>query len=69
MVRKRRSFSREFKLEAVGLMTEGGLSVAQASRDLGTSESVLGRWKRQFMEDSAELSRQGPLEIPGRGAG
>ena len=24
MVKKRRSFSREFKLEAVGLMTEGG---------------------------------------------
>ena len=46
MARKRRSFSREFKLEAVGLMTDGGLSVAQAARDLGISGSVLGRWKR-----------------------
>ena len=54
MAKKRRSFSREFKLEAVGLMTDGGLSVAQAARDLGISESVLGRWKRQFMEDPAE---------------
>ena len=60
MVKKRRSFSREFKLEAVGLMTEGGLSIAQASRDLGIRESVLGRWKKQFEE--------APLEsFPGKG--
>jgi len=54
MARKRRSFSREFKLEAVVLVTDGGLSVAQAARDLGISERVLGRWKRQFVEDPAE---------------
>jgi len=51
MAKKRRSFSREFKLEAVALVTEGGLSVAQAARDLGISESVLSRWKKQFEED------------------
>ena len=44
---KRRRFTDEFKLEAVRLVTEQGLSVAQASRDLGVSESVLGRWKQQ----------------------
>ena len=60
MVKKRRSFSREFKVEAVGLMTEGGLSIAQASKDLGIGESVLGRWKKQFEE--------APLEaFPGKG--
>lgn len=60
MVKKRRSFSREFKLEAVGLMTDGGLSIAQASRDLGIRESVLGRWKKQFEEAPQEA-------FPGRG--
>jgi transposase len=30
----RRSFSREFKLEAVRLVRERGVSVAQAARDL-----------------------------------
>ena len=30
----RRSFSREFKLEAVRLVRESGVSVAQAARDL-----------------------------------
>lgn len=60
MADRRRSFSREFKLEAVALMTEGSISVAQASRDLGISASVLGRWKRQFMEDPTEA-------FPGKG--
>jgi hypothetical protein len=31
----RRTFSREYKLEAVRLVRERGVSVAQASRDLG----------------------------------
>lgn len=57
---RRRSFSREFKLEAVRLMTEGGLSVAQASRDLGIRESVLGRWKKQLAVDPEEA-------FPGKG--
>ena len=60
MADRRRSFSREFKLEAVHLMTEGGLSVAQAARDLGIRESVLGRWKKQLAEDPAEA-------FPGKG--
>lgn len=60
MVRKRRSFSREFKLEAVALVTEGGLSVAQAARDLGIHENVLGRWRRQFEEDPEQA-------FPGKG--
>lgn len=60
MTGKRRSFSREFKLEAVALVTEGGLSVARAARDLGISESVLGRWKNQLAADPEEA-------FPGKG--
>ena len=37
----RRSFSREFKLEAVRLVRERGVSAAQASRDLGVHENVI----------------------------
>ncbi|MFH1034541.1 MAG: transposase [Pseudomonadota bacterium] len=51
---RRRSFSCEFKLEAVRLVTAGGLSLAQAARDLGVQESVLGRWKKQQAEDPEE---------------
>lgn len=39
----RRKFSREFKIEAVRLVTERGVSVPQACRDLDLVESVLRR--------------------------
>lgn len=42
-----RVFSREFKLEAVKLIKERGVAVAQAARDLGVAESVLRRWTRE----------------------
>ena len=40
----RRSFSREFKLEAVRLVRERGVSVAQASRDLDLHPNMLRNW-------------------------
>ena len=43
----RRKFSREFKIEAVKLVTERGVTVAQACRDLDLAESVLRRWMRE----------------------
>mgnify|MGYP000090170709 CR=1 FL=1 len=46
MSKKRRKYSDEFKIEAVKLVTEQGLSIAQAARDLGVNGVVLGRWKR-----------------------
>ncbi len=51
MVRKRRSYSKEFKLEAVSLVAEGGVSVAQAARNLDIPESALWRWKKELEED------------------
>ncbi len=47
----KRQFSREFKLEAVKLIRERGVSVAQASRDLGVHENVLRKWVRSVAED------------------
>jgi transposase len=41
---QRRKYSREFKLEAVKLIGERGVSVAQASRDLDVHQTVLRRW-------------------------
>jgi transposase len=52
MERKRRkSYSREFKLEAVRLITHKGYSIAEASRSLGVEYSVLRNWKIQFEQD------------------
>lgn len=57
---ERRSFSREFKVEAVRLVRERGVSVAQAARDLDVHENLLRRWVKQLEDD--------PLEaFPGHG--
>ena len=40
---QRRVFSRELKLEAVKLVTERGVAVAQAARDLDVAQGVLRR--------------------------
>jgi len=48
---QRRQFSREFKLEAVRLVRERGVSVAQAARDLDVHENVLRKWIRQQEAD------------------
>jgi transposase len=48
---KRRLFSREFKLEAVKLVQERGISVVQAASDLDVAESVLRRWIRDATAD------------------
>ena len=48
---QRRKFTREFKLEAVRLIRDRGVSVAQASVDLGVHQSQLRDWAKKFAED------------------
>jgi transposase len=40
--------SNEFKLEAVRLAEQDGMSVCQVARDLGISDSVLYDWVKKF---------------------
>jgi len=47
----RRRFTREFKLEAVKLVTDRGVTIAQASRDLDVNGTVLRRWVKEFGSD------------------
>ena len=58
----RRSFSREFKLEAVRLVREGGVSVAQAARDLDLHQNMLRNWVREVAADPAQAFRPGADE-------
>ena len=48
---ERRKYTREFKLEAVKLIKERGVTVVQAARDLGVHATVLHNWVRQFASD------------------
>ena len=56
----RRRFSREFKLEAVRLVSERGLSVAEVARDLDIHANLLRGWKRQ-------LGKEGEQAFAGNG--
>ncbi len=60
MANQRRTFSQEFKQEAVALVVEQGYSYAAAGRSLGVNGALIGRWKRQLEDDASEA-------FPGKG--
>ena len=48
---ERRQFTREYKLEAVRLIKDRGVSYAQASQDLGVHTSQLRDWVKKYADD------------------
>ena len=58
--RRRRKHSEEFKREAVKLVFDQQLSVAEAARNLGVHENLLRNWKRQFEAESLQLTDRPP---------
>jgi transposase len=58
--RQRRKYDRQYKMDAVNLVVNGGRSVSEAARELGINPNVLHRWKRQLTEDGAQA-------FPGKG--
>ena len=57
---KRRTYSREFKIEAVRLVTDEGLPVKEVGRDLGVDPASIRLWKKQ-------LTEEGERAFPGKG--
>ena len=53
MKKKRRSYTEEFKKEAVSLITEQGYNICEAARNLGIGDSMLGKWKRELENGSS----------------
>jgi transposase len=60
MTKKRRTYTPEFKAEAVKLVTAQGYSVAEAARSLGIHETLLRSWKQA-------VQTQGDQAFPGQG--
>jgi transposase len=60
MPKTRRTFTPEFKAEAVKLVTEQGRSFVEVSRDLDIGESTLRSWRDATAKDGQRAS-------PGRG--
>lgn len=44
----RKTYTEQFKRDAVRLMTDGGYSLAKASASLGVSQATLSAWKRNL---------------------
>ena len=60
---ERRKFSREFKIEAVEMVSERGGSVAQASRHLDVHQTVLRKWVKALSGSCREASpHHGPMK-------
>ena len=56
----RKTYTCEFKLNAVRLTTEGDVKVAQVARELGINVNVLYRWRQQLRADPEQA-------FPGKG--
>ena len=54
--RRRRRFTREFKLEAVRLAAVGDRSVGEVARELGIGANILRQWSRQAEQRAGHRS-------------
>ena len=58
----RKTYSKEFKLNAVSLVLEQGYTRSDAAKSLGINPVMLGRWVKEHQEDSSTAFRgQGKL--------
>jgi transposase len=54
--RKYRTYSKEFKLEALELLESSGKSVAALERELGITTGLLPKWKQRYKVDKSQHS-------------
>ena len=59
MTTKRKSYSKQFKIDAVRLVAEEGYKISEAARNLDIHPNILRKWKDQ-LTDSAQA-------FPGKG--
>ena len=60
MAKQQKTYTREFKVEAVQLVKGSGKPMSQIARELGISDSALSKWCKQLVE-------QGEQAFPGSG--
>ena len=63
MANARRTYTLEYKLAAVKLITEQDYSVAEAARRLGISANLLHLWKK-MLQDTGEHALPGHGQLP-----
>jgi len=55
-----RRYDKEFKLEAVRMASEPGVTASEVERRLGIGQGVLSRWRREFKNNGSQA-------FPGKG--
>jgi transposase len=60
MAKARKTYTREFKVEAVRLLERSGKSQTEVAEELGISHTSLSRWRQKF-------GLEGEAAFPGRG--
>lgn len=59
--KERKVYDRQFKIDAVSLLTKGGRKVKELAAELGVDPNTLYHWKR-------ELLNEGEAAFPGKGS-
>ena len=63
MAKNQKTYTEEFKREAVRLMETSGQSVAQIARDLGVNDSVLHRWRGLYGNRERSSANGRPADV------
>jgi len=62
MGRPRRTYTPDFKVRVVVELITGKKSLSQASREYGIKDSVLSRWRQEFLERAPQVFDQPKAE-------
>lgn len=54
---KRKQYTKEFKLDAIRLVTEQGYKCAEVARNLGINANMLGRWIQEYRQSEDDTFR------------
>ena len=54
---KRKKYTKEFKLDAISLVRDQNITIAEASRNLEVSAQILGRWIKEAENDDGHAFR------------
>jgi len=64
MARSKRTFSPEFRAEAVKLVIDSSRPITQVARELGIGEATLGNWVNKYRREHA--GEEPPLDVSDR---
>jgi len=62
-MRKQKSYSKEFKYKVAIEMVKGDLTIAEIISKYQVPRSVLSKWKKQLLDNGAEIYKKGNQRV------